>query len=282
MTTFNAFWVEKEDKKIDHRVVERSVDDLPSGEILIKVKYSSLNYKDALSAKGMPGVTRNYPHTPGIDAAGIVEESNTENFKKGDSVIVVGFDLGMNTSGGFGEYVRVPSDWVSPLPSGMSLRDSMILGTAGLTAALCYGKLLSMGAKPGDGPVLVTGATGGVGSVAVSLLSNQGFEVIAATGKDQSHKYLTGLGARSVISREDLEQEDSRPMGSPKFAHAVDTVGGRILTNVLKSLSYGGSAAICGLVASPSFDVTVFPFILRNINILGIDSVELPDAQLSN
>ena len=275
MDSFKAFWVEKEDKLVRQSIINRSIDDLPQNEILIRVHYSSLNYKDALSAKGLPGVTRNYPHTPGIDVSGVVETSSVEDLQKGDEVIVTGFDLGMNTPGGFGQYVTVPAKWVLKIPPNMALRDSMIYGTAGLTAALCYKKLLLMGAVPGDGPVLVTGSTGGVGSVAVSLLSSEGFEVTACTGKVDQQDYLKSIGATSVVSREELEEVNTGPMGKEKFAHVVDTVGGSILSNALKSLCYGGSAAICGLVASPKFEATVLPFILRNVNLLGIDSVEL-------
>ena len=275
MDSFKAFWVEKEDKLVRQSIINRSIDDLPQNEILIRVHYSSLNYKDALSAKGLPGVTRNYPHTPGIDVSGVVETSSVEDLQKGDEVIVTGFDLGMNTPGGFGQYVTVPAKWVLKIPPNMTLRDSMIYGTAGLTAALCYKKLLLMGAVPGDGPVLVTGSTGGVGSVAVSLLSSEGFEITACTGKADQQDYLKSIGATSVVSREELEEVNTGPISKEKFAHVVDTVGGSILSNALKSLCYGGSAAICGLVASPKFEATVLPFILRNVNLLGIDSVEL-------
>ncbi len=278
MTTFRAFLVEKEEKEMSHSIVERSVDDLPAGDCLIKVRYSSVNYKDAMSARGIPGVTKNYPHTPGIDAAGIIVESSDGSFKEGDEVIVIGFDLGMNTPGGYGEYIRVPANWVTPLPSGMTTRESMVMGTAGFTAALCIEKLEQMGAKPEDGPVVVTGATGGVGSVAVALLARSGYEVIASTGKADKADYLKSLGAKSVIGREDLSETNSRPMLATDYAHGVDTVGGEILSNVIKSLQYGGSVAICGLVASPAFTTTVLPFILRNVNVLGIDSVELPIA----
>lgn len=276
MTGFQAFWVEKTDDGVRHSVIERSIDDLPEGEVLIKVAYSSLNYKDALSAKGMPGVTRSYPHTPGIDAAGTVEKSTSDLFKGGDEVIVIGFDLGMNTPGGYGGYIRVPASWITPLPAGMTLRESMILGTAGLTAALCLDKLMTMGAAPSDGPVVVTGASGGVGSVAVALLSKLGFDVVASSGKADKIDYLMGLGANEVIGREALSGENPRPLGSMDWGHAIDTVGGEILGNVIKSLKYGGSVAICGLVASPAFTTTVLPFILRNVNVLGVDSVELP------
>jgi len=281
MSSFEAFWVEKDDDGVSHSVIERTVDDLPGGEVVIKVAFSSLNYKDALSAKGMPGVTKNYPHTPGIDAAGNVVSSGPSTFKEGDEVIVIGFDLGMNTAGGFGGYIRVPADWITPLPDGLSLKESMILGTAGLTAALCFDKLLTMGADPSDGPVVVTGATGGVGSVAVALLANQDFDVVASSGKADKVDYLTQLGANEVMGREALSEENKRPLASTDWGHGIDTVGGEILSNVIKSLKYGGSVAICGLVASPAFTTTVLPFILRNVNILGIDSVELPIEEKS-
>jgi len=275
LTQFKAFWVEKTDDAVEHSIIERSVDDLPAGDVLVEVKYSSLNYKDALSAKGMPGVTRNYPHTPGIDAAGIVVESSSPDYTPGQEVIVIGFDLGMNTPGGYGGYIRVPAGWITPLPAGLSLRDSMVLGTAGLTAALCFDKLVRMGATPEDGPVIVTGATGGVGSVAVALLAQQGFSVVASSGKADQADYLKGLGASEVIGRDTLSEENSRPMGAELYAHGIDTVGGEILSNVIKSLKHSGSVAICGLVASPVFSTTVLPFILRNVNVLGVDSVEL-------
>jgi len=276
MTEFKAFWVEKDEQGVRHEVVTRCTDELPEGEILVEVLYSSVNYKDAMSATGMPGVTREYPHQPGIDAAGIIRESTDPNLPLGEEVIVIGFDLGMNTPGGFGQFIRVPSDWVVPLPAGLSLRESMILGTAGLTAALCMEKLEWMNAQPQDGPVLVTGATGGVGSVAVSLLASLGFEVVAMTGKEAQHDYLKALGASEIVSREALGEVSARPMLKPAFAHAIDTVGGDILTNVVKSLQPQGSVAICGLVASANFDVSVLPFILRGVNVLGVDSVELP------
>jgi len=276
MSQFNAFWVEKTDDDMAYSVVERSTDDLPPGDVLIRVQYSSVNYKDALSAKGNPGVTRHFPHTPGIDAAGIVEVSTSADFNVGDEVLIVGYDLGMNTPGGFGQYVRVPAEWIVKMPAGMSARESMVLGTAGFTAALCVAKLEQMGATPADGPVLVTGASGGVGSVAVALLAKLGFEVVASSGKADKVDYLKSLGAASVVGREELSGENKRPMLAETWAHAVDTVGGEILSNVIKQLKYGGSVAICGLVASPSFSTTVMPFIIRNVNVLGIDSVQLP------
>ena len=278
MTEFKAFWVEKTEAGMQQQVIQRSTADLPDGEVLIRVQYSSVNYKDALSSKGIPGVTKNYPHTPGIDAAGVVVESSHGGFTVDDEVIVIGYDLGMNTPGGYGQYIRVPAAWVVKLPAGLTARESMVIGTAGFTAALCVAKLEQMGAVPADGPVLVTGATGGVGSVAVALLKKLGFEVVASSGKADKADYLKSLGATQVISRDELSTENTRPMLAESWAHAVDTVGGEILSNVIKSLKYGGSVAICGLVASPAFTTTVLPFILRNVNVLGIDSVQLPLA----
>lgn len=279
MTQFKAFWVEKTDDAVTQNIIERSTDDLPAGELLVQVRYSSLNYKDSMSAKGLPGVTRNYPHTPGIDAAGTVAESSHSSFADGDEVVVIGFDLGMNTAGGFGQYVRIPAGWAVKLPAGLSLKESMILGTAGFTAALCIEKLQKMGAAPADGPVLVTGATGGVGSVAVALLARLGYDVVASTGTAEKESYLTMLGAKSVIDRSQLENANNRPLLPGSWSNAVDTVGGDILSNVIKSLNYGGSVSACGLVASPNYSATVLPFLLRGVNLLGIDSVELPIDQ---
>ena len=281
MTEFNAFWVEKTDTGMKTSIIKRHIDDLPAGDVLIRVQYSSVNYKDALSTKGIPGVTRDYPHTPGIDAAGVVVSSSDSAFAADDKVLVIGYDLGMNTPGGYGQYIRVPANWVMKLPAGMSPRESMVLGTAGFTAALCVAKLEQMGARPADGPVLVTGATGGVGSVAVALLSKLGYEVVGSSGKADKVDYLKSLGASRVIGREEMGAENKRPMLAETWAHGVDTVGGEILANLIKSLKYGGSVAICGLVASPAFTTTVLPFILRNVNLLGVDSVQLPLAAKS-
>ena len=281
MTSFRAFQVEKtEQKQFTRAIVQREVADLPDGELVIDVAYSSLNYKDALSATGNPGVTRNFPHTPGIDAAGTVAESSSEDFKAGDKVIVIGFDLGMNTAGGFGQKIRVPAGWAVPMPSGLDARSGMILGTAGFTAALCIDKLTSIGGLVvEDGPVLVTGATGGVGSVTVGLLAKLGYEVHAVTGKTAQHEFLRGLGAAEIVSREEAIANAGRPLAREKWGGVVDTVGGEILVDAVKSLRYGKSLAACGLVASPEIPATVLPFILRHVNLLGIDSVELPLAQ---
>jgi len=255
------------------RLVQRTVRDLPQGNVLVKVSWSSLNYKDALSASGNRGVTRTYPHVPGIDASGIVASSECSAFQPGDHVLVTGYDLGMNTSGGFSQYIRIPSHWLVRLPEAMSLRHSMVLGTAGLTAALCVEKLLNNGLRPEQGDVLVTGATGGVGSIAVALLSQLGFCVTACTGKPQQAGYLSLLGARAIVSRAELMDSSTRPLLKERWAAAVDVAGGDLLWNILRSLQYGGSVAACGLVGSPVLQASVFPFILRHVNLLGVDSV---------
>jgi acrylyl-CoA reductase (NADPH) len=257
-------------------IVLRDIDDLPAGELLIRVKYSSLNYKDALSASGNRGVTKSFPHSPGIDAAGVVEASSVAEFSVGDEVIVTGYDLGMNTSGGFAQYIRIPASWALKRPKGLSLRDSMVLGTAGLTAALCVDKLERAGVTPDAGPIVVTGATGGVGSIAVVLLSSLGYSVTAATGKESQAEFLKSLGADAVVLRSQLQEGTQRPLLKEQWGGAVDTVGGEILFNVLKSLRYGASAACCGLTAGVDFSANVLPFILRGVNLLGVDSVELP------
>ena len=276
MTTFKALLVSEENGTFVPRVVERAVADLPAGEVLIRVQYSSLNYKDALSASGNRGVTKAYPHTPGIDAAGVVAESSAGEFAAGDEVIVTGYDLGMNTAGGFGQYIRVPAAWVIKRPKGLSLREAMLLGTAGLTAALCVDKLEQAGLTPAAGPVLVTGATGGVGSIAVALLARLGYNVAASTGKAGQGEFLRQLGAQQIVPREELQEGTDKVMLKERWAGAVDTVGGDILFNVVKSLRYGASAACCGLTAGMGFKGSVAPFILRGVNLLGVDSVELP------
>ncbi len=274
MTTFKAMRVNRTDDGFTMGVEQQQVEDLPAGDVLIRVHFSSLNYKDALSASGNPGVTRNFPHTPGIDAAGVVESSEDERFKAGDEVIVTGYDLGMNTAGGLGQYIRVPADWAVPLPAGMSLRDSMIIGTAGLTAALCLDKLQTMG-LPDGGRVVVSGASGGVGSFAVTLLAKLGFEVAASTGSPEAGDWLTSLGASRILDRNILAAADKRPMGAEQWDGAIDTVGGVTLANIIKELNYGASVAAVGLVGGTDIPVTVFPFILRDVNLLGVDSVEI-------
>lgn len=267
---------ETEEKKFIREIAQKSLDELPEGDVLIRVGYSSLNYKDALSASGNRGVTKNYPHTPGVDAAGIVEESLSENFHPGDKVIVTGYDLGMNTPGGYGEYIRVPADWVVKLPEKLSLRESMVFGTAGFTAALSVYKLTGNGVTPDQGEVLVTGSSGGVGSIALSILAKSGFHVVAAMGKLDEKGYLINLGAKEVISADETNDASGRPLLKGRWAGAIDTVGGNILATVIKSMQYGGTVTCCGNAASAELNTTVFPFILRGVSLLGIDSVNCP------
>ncbi|MDZ8118532.1 YhdH/YhfP family quinone oxidoreductase [Pontiella agarivorans] len=279
---FKAFQVRQVEKKVFERsVVTRCADELPAGDLLVKVHYSSLNYKDALSATGNPGVTRHFPHTPGIDAAGEVVSSDTARFQPGDKVIVTSYDLGMGTDGGFGQLIRVPADWAVPLPDGLSLKESMMLGTAGLTAAMSVQELMESGVRPEQGPVLVTGATGGVGSLAVAMLARAGFEVTAATGKSSETDYLKGLGAQKVIARSDVLEGSDRPMMKPVWAGAVDCVGGEMLAAAIKAAKYGGAVTCCGLVGSADLPMNVFPFILRGVRLIGIDSAEYPMEQRS-
>lgn len=279
---FRAIVVEEKDNRFEITLKDRELDSLPSGDLLIRVLYSSINYKDALSCSGNRGVTRNYPHTPGIDAAGIVEESNCDEFKKGDEVIVIGFDLGMNTSGGFAEYIRVPKGWVVKKPENLTLRESMIYGTAGVTAALSVDKLINYGIKNGDGKVAVSGATGGVGLFSVAILHKLGFTVSAITGKMSESEFLRSFGADEVLERSQFEQVSSKALLKPQFNAAVDTVGGEILVNIIKSLNYGGAVAACGMAFSPNINLTVFPFILRGVSLLGIDSVEISKYDIIN
>ncbi len=274
---FNAYWVtEESDGSFKNQIIERSTGELPQNGILIKVSYSSLNYKDALSATGNKGVTRRYPHTPGIDAAGIVVESSSDKFHPGQQIIVTGYDLGMNTMGGFGEYINVPAEWVVPLPEGLSLKESMILGTAGFTAALSIHHLLRCGQKPEDGSLLVTGASGGVGSISVAIAAKLGFAVTASSGKKDQHDYLKKLGAQTIVSRLEVDDQSGRMLLRPQWAAAIDTVGGNTLATILKSLKMHGNVASCGNVASPLLNTSVFPFILNGVNLLGVNSATTP------
>jgi acrylyl-CoA reductase (NADPH) len=277
ITQFKAMVVtESKDNKFSREIMNREISTLPEGDVLIHVKYSSLNYKDALSASGNKGVTRNYPHTPGIDAAGAVVESTHESFKAGDQVIVTGYDLGMNTSGGYGQYIKVPASWIVKLPENLSLKESMIYGTAGFTAALSVYKMISGGILPESGDILVTGATGGVGSIAVSILHKLGYSVIAATGKPQAKDMLLSIGAKDIILREELDDKSGRILLKGNWAGVIDTVGGSMLATALKSTNYGGSVTCCGNVASPELLTSVYPFILRGITLYGVDSVQCP------
>ncbi|MEO1050460.1 MAG: YhdH/YhfP family quinone oxidoreductase [Bacteroidota bacterium] len=274
---FKALIVEEDSEgNFSRKIATKATSELPENEALIRVSYSALNYKDALSASGNKGVTRKYPHTPGIDAAGVVEEDKSGRFKKGEEVIVTSYDLGMNTSGGFSEYISVPSSWIVPLPDGLTLKESMIQGTAGFTAGLALYKMEMCGQNPMMGPILVTGASGGVGSMAIAILAKAGYEVIASTGKKEAWDYLKKLGATECISREDVDDQSGKPLLKPKWAGAIDTVGGNTLATAIKACDRNGSVAVCGLVGSPKLGTTVFPFILNGANLLGIESAECP------
>jgi len=272
--TYKALHVEEIDGKFTKQIKELPLEELDKNDVLIRVKYSALNFKDALSASGNKGVTREFPHTPGIDASGIVERSNSSKFSVGDEVIVTSFDLGMNTNGAFSQYISVPESWVIPLPESLSLKEAVAIGTAGLTAAIGTYKLLTNGQKEGD-KILVTGSTGAVGSFSVKLLSHIGFKVSALSSKADKKEFLTSIGATEVVLKDEFETHAKRPLLKPLYDGAIDVVGGELLENILKQISPEGSVAICGLVGSPALNTTVFPFILRGVNLLGIDSAEL-------
>ncbi|MBE0537814.1 MAG: YhdH/YhfP family quinone oxidoreductase [Phycisphaerae bacterium] len=274
---FEALVVREENGAFVRRIETRRIDDLPEGDLLIKVRYAALNYKDALSAAGHKGVTRRYPHTPGIEAGGVIVASRGDAFKVGEEVIVAGFDLGMNVSGAFAEYIRVPAGWALRPPATMTLREGVICGVAGFTAALSLYKLESAGLEPGGGCVLVTGATGGVGSLAISILARAGYEVAAVTGKADRGDYLRQLGAARILGRAEADDASGRALLQPQWAGVIDSVGGNILATALKSTQYGGSVAACGLVQSADLHTTVYPFILRAVTLFGIDSVHCPE-----
>lgn len=274
-STFRAFRVEEENGNFKHSIKEIAFSPMEKNELLIKVHYSSLNYKDALSASGNKGVTKSYPHTPGIDAVGVIEKSNNNALKTGDKVIVTSYDLGMNTDGGFAEYIKVPSDWVVKLPDSMTMTEAMIYGTAGLTAGMSVLRLSEL-IKPKDGKIVVSGATGGVGALSISILSKLGYSVVAITGKESESDYLLNLGAKEILLRTEIENFDNKPLLKPLFAGAIDTVGGIILENIIKATRPMGAVTCCGNVASPKLNLTVFPFILRGITLIGVDSQNYP------
>ncbi len=272
---FNAFVVEEKNGSFIRSIQTKILRDLPRNELLIRVYYSSLNYKDALSATGNKGITKKYPHTPGIDAVGVVEYSSVKAFSKGDQVIVTSYDLGMNTPGGFAEYISVPAAWAVKLPDGLGMKESMIVGTAGFTAATCIYKITET-VKPEDGKVIVSGASGGVGSMSVSLLKQLGYEVVAISGKTKENAYLRQLGAVEIISRIEFQERDLRPLLSAQYAAGIDTVGGAILENIVKSVQPYGIVTCCGNVASPGLNLTVYPFILRAVSLVGISTQNYP------
>lgn len=276
MEPFRAYRVVREADSVHAAVQRVAADTLPDHGVTVRVEYSSLNYKDALSARGHPGVTKAYPHTPGIDAAGVVMDSQDERFGAGDRVIVTSYDLGVNAPGGFAERIRVPPEWIVPLPDGLTTRDAMALGTAGLTAGMAVRALATWGVRPGDGPFAVTGASGGVGSVAVALLARLGAEVVASTGTERAHDMLLRLGASRIVDRSELGEPQGRPLAPATWAGAVDVAGGPTLANLVKQTRVGGAVASCGMVQSAEVSLSVFPFILRGVGLLGIDSEKAP------
>jgi putative YhdH/YhfP family quinone oxidoreductase len=270
-----AFVVEKTgDNEFISNVQNINTPKCGENEVVIKVTYSSLNYKDALSSIGNPGVSRNFPHTTGIDVAGTVFESTSPIFKVGERVLVTGYDMGMNTNGGHAQFVKIPAAWVARIPDSISDKEIMTFGTAGLTAALSVNELIENGIKPESGEILVTGATGGVGSIAISILSKLGYNITAISGKKDKVDFLKKIGANEVISREDFEIESKKTLLSEKYAGVIDTVGGNILANALKQVQYDGVVTCCGLTSSHELSTNVFPFILRGVRLIGIDSVE--------
>jgi putative YhdH/YhfP family quinone oxidoreductase len=275
---FLAYRVDVSGRDITASWQEREESELPAGDVLIEVSYSSVNYKDALSANGNKGVTKEYPHTPGIDAVGTVVSSEDAGFSAGDKVVVFGYDLGMNTEGGFSQRIRVPAAWVLKKPEGLSEEDAMAWGTAGFTAALSVQKLERAGVSPEKGPVLVTGATGGVGSVAVALLSKLGYSVVALSGKEEKNAWLTDLGAKKVVGRDDVLALKGKAMAKPIYQAAVDTVGGDMVSAIIPQLMPEGAVTTCGMIAGVKVEASVFPFILRGVSLLGVDSVEIPRA----
>ena len=272
MNKFTAYRIFEENGKSAGRFVELSLDDLDPGEVVIKAHYSSVNYKDALAATGAGKVIRRFPCVGGIDVSGIVESSRDTRFKPGDEVLVTGYDMGVAHDGGYAEYVRVPADWVVQLPQSLSLIDSMALGTAGFTAALAIHRLEQNELTPASGKVVVTGATGGVGSLAVMMLAQLGYHVVALTGKDAEHDYLKSLGAQEVLSRNAVDMNSTRPLEKALWAGALDSVGGATLSWLTRTMQQEGAIASFGNAGGYGLQATVFPFILRGIKLLGVDS----------
>lgn len=274
---FNALVVEKaEDGAISQSIKPLEVSDLPEGEVVVDVEYSTLNYKDGLCLTGKGGLVRTYPHVPGIDYAGTVSESADARYKPGDKVVLTGWRVGEVVWGGYAQKARAKADWLVPLPAGLTTRQAMAVGTAGFTAMLSVMALEAHGLKPGAGPVLVTGAAGGVGSVAVAILAKLGHEVAAVTGRPETADYLKSLGATQIVAREEIAEAPTKPLEKESWAGCVDAVGGAMLARVLTQLKYGGSAAAVGLAGGAALPATVVPFLLRGVNLLGIDSVMQP------
>lgn len=274
--TFSALVVEKDENRFSAEIKMLSMKDLPEADVLIRVHYSSVNYKDSLASIPNGNIVKSYPFVPGIDMAGVVVSSKNPRFNEGDEVIATSYGIGVSHYGGYSEYARIPAEWIVPLPKGLSMKEAMIIGTAGFTAALSVQALEDQLITPNQGAVLVTGATGGVGSFAVAILSALGYTVEASTGKQTEHEFLMQLGATTVLSREEVYDGKIRALGKQRWAAAVDPVGGEQLAAILSQINYGGSVAVSGLTGGGNVPTSVFPFILRGINLLGIDSVECP------
>jgi acrylyl-CoA reductase (NADPH) len=273
---FDSLVVNKQNEQFSVEVQKLTLSDLPKGEVLIRVYYSSVNYKDSLATIPNGNIVNTYPFVPGIDLAGVVVSSDDARFQEGDEVIATSYDIGVSHFGGYSEFARIPAEWIVPLPKGLTLKETMIIGTAGFTAALSVQRLIENNVTPEKGTVLVTGATGGVGSFSVSILSTLGYTVEASTGKESEHEYLKKLGAASIVSREEIYDGKIRALGKQKWAAAVDPVGGEPLASLLSQIQYCGSVAASGLTAGTKLPTSVFPFILRGVNLLGIDSVYCP------
>jgi len=273
---FKAYRTFQDESGVRSRFVDLSLGDLDEGDVIIKTKYSDINYKDALSYNGTGKIMRKFPTVAGIDMAGTVEESRDARFRRGDKAIVTGYDMGVSHDGGYSEYVRVPADWIVRRPESMTAFDAMTLGTAGFTAALAIHQMQHNGLAPDRGPVAVTGATGGVGSVAIDILDKLGYHVVAITGKQKETEYLRGIGAREVLLRQSIDLEKVKPLERATYAGAIDNLGGPILNWLLASSQVGGNVAAVGLAASMQLDTSVAPFILRGVNLLGVDSVNCP------
>ena len=278
MNDFQVFRIRDQAGKVAASMETARIADLDPGDVVIKVQYSSVNYKDALAATGAGRIVRRFPCIGGIDLAGIVESSTDPRYKAGDTVISTSFDLGVSHDGGYAEYARVPADWIVPMPAGMTAFESMALGTAGYTAALGIVRMEQNGLAPSAGPVIVTGATGGVGSIAIDILAGLGYEVTALTGKESESDYLKELGARHIMLRQNLDLSKIRPLEAAQWAGAVDNLGGDVLSWIASTVQENGSIASIGLVASMTLNTTVAPFILRGVNLLGINSATTPPA----
>ena len=277
--TFKAYQIHQEDGKVVSRFVDMNEDQLDPGEVTIRVAYSSVNYKDALAATGAGMIIRRFPCIGGIDLAGTVTASQDPRFAKGDAVLATSYDIGVAHHGGYAEVARIPADWVVKLPQGMTLKEAMIFGTAGFTAGLAVVRMEANGLKPGNGPVIVSGASGGVGSVAIEVLAKLGYRVVALTGKEQESDYLKGIGASEVMLRQSLDLTKIKPLDKSLWAGAVDNLGGDVLAWMASTMQIGGTLASIGLAASHTLNTTVMPFILRGVSLLGVDSVNCPMPQ---